>query len=416
MMREDWRGAPIVVVGVGADGWEGLGERAKGALGECGVVVGSERQLGLVAGRIRAELVRWPSPLVPALARVIEQYRGRGLGILASGDPMFYGIGVRLARMCGAEALRVFPHVSSVSLACARLGWSLPDIGVVSVVGRALGRVVPELTDGRRLVVLCADEKTPRAIVDLLRDKGFGKSRVTMLEQLGGPAERMVTARAADWEEPLGDPLVLVAIEVASEETVPRLTRSAGVPDAAFGGTGQFTKAELRAAALAELAPLPGELLWDIGAGSGSVAIEWCRSHPSCRAVCFERVPRRRERIAELAEQLGAVEITVRGEVPASLPGEKQQPDAIFVGGAARIPGVWDTCWSRLRPGGRLVAHAVTVETEAELVNRWREHGGNLRRLQISVAETLGESTAWRPRLPVAQWSVTKPRDESKPG
>ncbi|MBF6331389.1 precorrin-6y C5,15-methyltransferase (decarboxylating) subunit CbiE [Nocardia transvalensis] len=405
-------GVPIVVVGIGADGWEGLGGVARRAVGDAEVLFGSERQLGMVPGDVGwAKRVGWPSPLVSALPDLLVAHRGSRVGVLASGDPMFYGIGVTLAKLVGARALRVLPQPSSASLACARLGWGLADTPVVSVVGRPLATVLPELADRRRLLVLSADEKTPAQLAELLSHNGFGASTLTVLEQLGGPAERLVTGRAHAWSEPPGDRLNIVAIDCAADPTAPRLTRMPGLPDAVYSGDGQLTKTEVRALSLAALAPAPGELLWDVGGGSGTIAIEWCRTHPSCRAVTFERSEPRRGQIAANATALGVPGIDVRGEVPADLDVDLPSPDAIFLGGGLTEPGVFETCWARLRPGGRLVANAVTAESEALLVAWAATSGGSLRKFQIYRGEPLGGFTTWRPHLPITQWAVVKPPD-----
>ncbi|MEV0292013.1 precorrin-6y C5,15-methyltransferase (decarboxylating) subunit CbiE [Nocardia sp. NPDC050710] len=411
-MSGGWAGAPVLVVGIGADGWDGLGRAAREELAGCAVIFGSRRQLGLVPEAVRGERVVWPSPLVPALPGLFERYAGARIGVLASGDPMFYGIGVTLARLLGAAALRVYPQPSSASLACARLGWPLAEVPVVSVVGRPLVTIAPELADGRRVLVLSADEKSPAGIAELLRDEGFGDSRMTVLEQLGGTAERTVAGVARAWEHAPGDPLNIVAIECVADPDRPRVTRLPGLPDEMYCGDGQLTKSEVRALTLAALAPAPGELLWDIGGGSGTIAIEWCRTHPTCRAVTFERLEHRRRQIADNASALGVPHIVVRGEVHAELEptdsAESASPEAVFVGGGITQDGLLEACWSHLRQGGRLVANAVTAESEALLLTWASAHGGALRKFQIYRAEPLGGFTAWRPQLPVTQWSVVK--------
>ncbi len=406
---------PIAVVGIGADGWGGLGETSRNAIADAEVVFGSARQLGLVPAEVTGpRRVGWPTPLLPALPELLGAHRDSRLCVLASGDPMYYGIGVTLAKLLGPQALRVLPQPSSVSLACARLGWGLADTPVVSLVGRPPETVLPELADRRRILVLSADEGTPARLAELLARNGFGGSGLTVLEQLGGPGERMYGGVAGTWSAPPGDPLNIVAVDGAADPESVRLTRIPGLPDTAYGGDGQLTKAEVRALALSALAPAPGELLWDVGGGSGTIAIEWCRTHPSCRAVVFERSEARRRQIAENAAALGVPGIDVRGEVLTALraaesrAGESSAPDAIFLGGGLTQPGVFETCWARLRSGGRLVADAVTAESEAMLLGWAAAHGGALRRIQIHRAEPLGGFTTWRPHLPVAQWSVTK--------
>ncbi|MFE3188058.1 precorrin-6y C5,15-methyltransferase (decarboxylating) subunit CbiE [Nocardia sp. NPDC059240] len=400
---------PLVVVGIGADGWDGLGGPAQREIAAGTVLLGSARQLALLPkSRARGERVAWPSPLLPALPGLLERYAGQRVVVLASGDPMFFGIGVTLTTLLGAPSLRVFPHVSSVSLACARLGWALNETPVVSAVGRRAETVLPELAGGRRVLVLSSDEHTPAQVVDLLVRNGFGGSAVTVLEQLGGLSECVYGGIAARWDRPIGDPLNVIAIDCVADPVAPRLTRIPGLPDEVYGGDGQLTKAEVRALTLSALAPAPGELLWDVGGGSGTIAIEWCRTHPACRAVTFERIDSRRKQIAANAAALGVPGIQVHGAAPESF-AEAVDPDAIFIGGGLTQDSMFEACWDRLRPGGRLVAAAVTAESEALLLHLSEQHGGALRRMQIYRAEPLGGFTAWRPHLPVTQWSVVKP-------
>jgi precorrin-6Y C5,15-methyltransferase (decarboxylating) len=269
---------------------------------------------------------------------------------------------------------------------------------------------LPELSDGRRILVLSEDETTPGRIAEMLCDKGFGASSLTVLEQLGGPAEHRRTGSATTWSHPPGDPLNIVAIDCRADPDTRRDTRLPGLADTAFAGDGQLTKAEVRALTVTALAPAPGEMLWDIGGGSGSIAIEWCRTHPLCRAVTFERLPARREQIATNITALGVPGITIRGEVRSELAEEKTSaPDAVFLGGGLTQDGMFEQCWQRLRPGGRLVANAVTAESEALLLHWSARVGGTLRKFQIYRGEPLGGFTAWRPHLPVAQWIVRKP-------
>lgn len=400
---------PLFVVGIGADGWDGLSGAARRAIAESQVLLGSGRQLALIPeGETAAERVAWPSPLLPALTGLLKMYAGVRVCVLGSGDPMYYGIGVTLARLVGAPALRVLPQPSSVSLACARLGWALAETPVVTAVGRRLETVLPELADGRRILVLSTDEHTPALLAELLARNGFGDSTLTLLEQLGGPAERMVGGTAATWDLPPGDALNIVAVECVADPDMTRLSRLPGLPDTVYGGDGQLTKAEVRALTLAALAPAPGELLWDVGGGSGTIAIEWCRTDPTCRAVTFERHDARRVQISENAAALGVPTIDVRGAAPESFAG-LPAPDALFLGGGLTQAGMLDACWSVLRPGGRLVANSVTAESDSLLLTLAATHGGTLRRFQIYRAEPLGGFTAWRPQLPVTQWSVVKP-------
>jgi precorrin-6Y C5,15-methyltransferase (decarboxylating) len=399
---------PVVVVGIGADGWDGLSPRARRAVEDADVLRGSTRQLALVPDEVPAERVPWPSPMAPALAALVTDHPGRRVVVLASGDPMLSGVGASLVRLHGAGAVEVVPHPSSVTLACARLGWAVEETQVVSVVGRPVELVAPHATPGRRLLVLGSDGGTPGQVARLLADRGYGASRIVALAQLGGPAERQLTGTAADWPHTGTDPLVVTAVEVVADPGAVPLPTVPGLPDDAYASDGQLTKRDVRAVTLARLAPLPGQLLWDVGAGAGSIGIEWMRVHPSCRAVAVESSAERVRRVGENATRLGVPGLrVVEGRAPAALSG-LPAPDAVFVGGGLTSEGLLEACWAALRPGGRLVANAVTVEGEAVLA-AWRARaGGELVRLGVQRAEPVGGFTGWRPAMPVTIWSVTR--------
>jgi precorrin-6Y C5,15-methyltransferase (decarboxylating) len=398
----------VVVVGIGADGWDGLGPAARTALADAELVLGSERQLRLLPAELSAQRQPWPSPMLPALPELLAERHRRRLAVLASGDPMFYGIGGTLVRLLGAGSVRIIAGVSSVSLAAARLGWPLEGIEVLSVVGRPVAALHPLLQPGRRVLVLLGSAPEAADIAGLLRERGLGPSELVLLCELGGAGERVLRASAQSWAEQPEESLAVLAIEVRAAPGAALLPASPGLPDAAFDHDGQLTKSEVRAITVAALAPVPGQLLWDVGAGSGSVGIEWMRTHPSCRAVAIEARPDRLERIAANARALGVPGLRlVSGKAPealAGLPG----PDAIFVGGGASRPGVLEACDAALLPGGRLVANGVTVETETVLADWYRRRGGRLLRVAVQRAEPVGGFTGWRPAMPVTQWSYTK--------
>ncbi|PZT77256.1 MULTISPECIES: precorrin-6y C5,15-methyltransferase (decarboxylating) subunit CbiE [unclassified Streptomyces] len=399
----------VTVVGIGADGWTGLTDPSRTALRDARVLIGAGRQLGLLPPECTGERVPWPSPLRPAVPGLLAAHTGRRIAVLASGDPMFYGIGRALTEVLGAERLRVLPHPSSVSYACARLGWPLEDTEVVTLVGRPAARLAAALHDGRRLLVLSADATTPAGIAALLRDRGFGPSRLKVLEQLGGEDEACAEGTADTWDRPPGDPLNVVAVECRAAPGTLRLGAVPGLPDEAYEHDGQLTKRHVRAVTLGVLAPAPGELLWDIGGGSGSIAVEWMRAHPSCRAVAVERDPVRAARIEANAARLGVPGLrVVTGRAPGCLDG-LPAPDAVFIGGGLTAPGLLDACLDALPPGGRLVANTVTLESEALLTDRYRRHGGELVRLAVAHAAPVGAFTGWRQAMPVTQWSVRKP-------
>jgi precorrin-6Y C5,15-methyltransferase (decarboxylating) len=398
---------PIVVVGIGADGWAGLPPAARAEVERAEVLLGSARQLALVPASVPAERVPWPSPLSEALPRVLDEQAGRAVVVLASGDPMLSGIGTTLTRLFGADRVRVLPAPSSVSLACARLGWAVEETQVVSLVGRPLELLLPHVQPGRRLLVLGSDGGTPAQVAGLLTAHGYGASRLTALAALGGPDEQVFTGTAATWSQP-APPLVVTAVECRIDRGAVPLPTTPGLPDAAYESDGQLTKSEVRAITLARLAPLPGRLLWDVGAGAGSIGIEWMRTHPTCRAVAVEASAERAERIGRNAGRLGVPYLrVVHGSAPEALAG-LPDPDAVFVGGGLTTPGLLEACWSAMPEGGRLVANAVTLESEAVLAAWYGRVGGELVRVAVQRAEPVGSFTGWKPAMPVTIWSVSK--------
>ncbi|MGY2377291.1 precorrin-6y C5,15-methyltransferase (decarboxylating) subunit CbiE [Pseudomonas sp. SDO524_S393] len=396
----------LTVVGIGEDGFKGLGRNARHALLRATRIIGARRQLDLLPVCIRGERELWPSPfsLDPVLAR-----RGEPVCVLASGDPMFYGVGASLARQVAADELLILPAPSSVSLAAARLGWPLQDVVTLSVVARPLTALNAHLASGVRLLVLSNDGRSPALIASLLASCGFGPSRISVFEHLGGADERRIDELAADWQHASVADLNLVAIDCASDPKAVRLSRLAGLPDSAFKHDGQLTKRDVRAMTLARLAPMPGELLWDVGAGCGSIGIEWMRAHPSCRALAIEADEGRQVLIEHNRDALGVPGLQlIRGKAPEALSG-LEAPDAIFIGGGVTRDGVLDTCWQQLRPGGRLVANAVTLQSEMTLMDWRARHGGELTRIHVAQAQPLGEFDTWRQALPITLLDVVKP-------
>jgi precorrin-6Y C5,15-methyltransferase (decarboxylating) len=394
----------LTVVGVGADGWDGLSPAAREAVETAEVLMGSARQLTLVPDV--AEKIAWPSPLSESLPGLLATHGARKICVLASGDPTFHGIGTTLTRLLGPEAVRVIPHPSSVSLACARLGWPQDQVEVISLVGHPLELVHPHVQPGRRLVVLSWGSHTPAEVAELLTQRGYGGSTFTVLEQLGSAAETVRTTTARDWDQTV-DALNVIGVECRPDPDASLLPTSPGLPDDAYESDGQLTKREVRAVTLSRLAPVPGQLLWDVGGGAGSIAIEWTRHHPSCRAVAIERDPDRAKRLDRNAASLGVLVRTVVGAAPDAL-NDLESPDAIFVGGGGTKAGVVETCWEALKPGGRLVMNGVTLETETLIARWYAELGGDLVRLSVQRASPVGGMTGWRPAMPVTIWSVTK--------
>jgi precorrin-6B C5,15-methyltransferase / cobalt-precorrin-6B C5,C15-methyltransferase len=398
----------LSIVGIGEDGVEGLNATARGLVGAAEIAFGGRRHLALAAPLIRGAARPWPSPFDGAVEEVLR-HRGRQVCVLASGDPFHFGVGAVLARSINAREMNVIPAPSAFSLAAARLGWSLPDTALLSVHGRTLDLVRPHLQPGARILALTSDGEGPAALAQLLAESGFGASRLTVLQALGGPRERIRTTRASDYSLGVVDALNTVAIEVEALPGARVLARTSGLADNLFEHDGQITKREVRAVTLSSLAPCRGELLWDIGAGSGSVAIEWMLADPSLRAIAIEQRADRAARIRRNAAAFGVPGLeVVEGAAPTVLSG-LATPDAVFVGGGATDAGVLDSAARALRPGGRLVVNAVTLETEALLLARQATLGGELIRIAITRADAVGQMNGWRPAMPVTQWLWTKP-------
>ena len=392
--------AMIVVVGIGADGMAGLSTASRAELRSATNVYGSRRQLGLLDDSVCARRWEWPSPMMPALRTLLEQ-GDDDVHVVASGDPLLHGVGNTLIRLHGPDRVVVLPHVSSVTLACARVGWAVQDTEIISLVTDQPHTAVRR---GGQAVVLSRDGASPAAVARLLADTGRGDSQLTILEQLGGPGERRRSATAREWAG--RPPHDVDALNVLAVRYLPEARVSQVLPDDAFVHDGQLTKQSIRAVTLAALEPRPGELLWDVGAGSGSIAIEWCRSGPGCEAVAFERDDGRRVRITANAQAFGA-RVEVRASAPTDF-GDAREPAAIFVGGGLTQPGVLEGCLDRLPPGGRLVVNVVTVESET-LIGQWHSRiGGTLQRFQHYRGEPVGGFTGWRPAMPITQWAVTK--------
>jgi len=408
-LRRDIAAAPrwLSIVGIGEDGVEGLSPVARGLIGAAEIVFGGRRHLSLAAPLIRGAARPWPSPFDSAAEEVLR-HRGRQICVLASGDPFHYGVGAVLARHIDAREMTVVPAASAFSLAAARLGWSLPQTVLLSVHGRAIDLIRPHLQPGARILVLTADGEGPAALAKLLAAIGFGASRLTLLEALGGPRERIRTTAAADFAFDAVADLNTLAIEVEAAPHARILALTPGLSKDLFEHDGQITKREVRAMTLSSLAPRRGELLWDIGAGSGSVAIEWLLADPTMRAVALERRADRAARIRRNAAAFGVPDLEIiEAAAPAALSG-LATPDAVFIGGGGDA-AVLDAAARALRAGGRLVANAVTLETEALLLARHAALGGELIRIAITRSEPVGGKTGWRAAMPVMQWTWVKP-------
>ena len=399
----------LSIVGIGEDGVDGLSAAARGLISAAEIVFGGKRHLALAAPLIRGAARPWPSPFDGAAAEV-GNHRGRQVCVLASGDPFHYGVGAVLARTIDANEMIVVPAPSAFSLTAARLGWSLAETTLLSVHGRNLDLIRPHLQPGARILALTSDGDGPAALARLLAQSGFGTSHLTVLEALGGARERVRTTTAAAFDLGAIDALNTLAIEVSAAAGARVISRNTGLADDLFEHDGQITKREVRAVTLSSLSPRRGELLWDIGAGSGSVAIEWMLADPLVmRAIAVEERTDRAARIHRNAAAFGVPGLdVVQGSAPEAL-ANLPPPHAVFVGGGAGAAGVLDTASAALRSGGRLVVNAVTLETEAQLIARHATLGGELIRIAISRAGAVGGKTGWRAALPVTQWVWTKP-------
>jgi precorrin-6Y C5,15-methyltransferase (decarboxylating) len=398
----------LSIVGIGEDGVEGLSSVARHLIGSAALVVGGTRHLELANSLIQGRCLAWPSPLSEAFDE-IKRHRGRAVVVLASGDPFHYGVGKQLAEFVAVEEFLCLPQPSAFSLAAARMGWALQDVALVTLHGRPLHGIIRHLHTGNRILALSWDGTTPYRLAELLTARQMGQSRITVCEAIGGPRERIRHATAENFDIDDIAALNTIAIEIVAEPGAGIAALTPGLDDAFFEHDGQLTKRDIRAVTLSALEPRPSELLWDVGLGAGSIAIEWLLRHPSLRAIGIEARQDRADRAARNAASLGAPELEiVHGRAPEALAG-LARPDAVFVGGGMTKDGVFEAVWEALKPGGRLVANAVSLETEARLAKYFHRFGGELIRLQVARADKIGTMSGWRPAMPVTQWRVRKP-------
>jgi precorrin-6B C5,15-methyltransferase / cobalt-precorrin-6B C5,C15-methyltransferase len=402
MSDERW----LAVVGIGEDGVDGLSPAARKLVTQAVLVVGGRRHLAL-AGPLAAETLAWPSPIEDAID-AIEARRGNPVCVLASGDPFFFGVGTMLTRRFAPAEMICVPAPSAFALAAARLGWSQQDCALLSLHGRPLEAIVPHLQPGAKILALSWDDATPAKLAALLAARGMGRSVLTVCEAMGGPRERIRQAHAQSFALDNVAALNTIALEVVAERGAHILPRAAGLLDDGFEHDGQITKRDIRAITLSALAPRRGELLWDVGAASGSVAIEWMLADPANRAVAIEARHDRAARIARNSLSFGVPHLAVvNGEAPHVFR-ELPPPDAVFIGGGATAPTMVERAIDALPSGGRLVVNAVTLETQAECVN-WRGRwGGELVQIAVAHAEPVGRFSGWRAARPVVQWRLTK--------
>jgi len=395
----------LTVIGIGEDGMDGLSAEARGLVENAEIIIGGDRHHKL-SSNVKAERVAWPSPF-DAMIDKMKSYRGRRIVVLVTGDPLWYSVGARLTKAIPAGEIRFFPQLSAFQWASCRMGWSIPDIETLTVHGRADSQILPFVAPGVRMILLTQNAATPPSISSLLTGRGFGQSRITALAALGGPHEKRFDGTAESWDIEVPDFHVL-AIECVAGPDAVFYPRGGGLPDEAFAHDGQLTKQDVRATTLAKLCPYADALLWDVGAGCGSVGIDWMRAARGARAIAIEPNESRREMIADNARNLGTEKIEIiAGEAPEAL-AALAQPDAIFIGGGLTQDGVFEACWQALHEGGRLVANAVTLESEARLAELHDRLGGELVRISVQKAEPIGNYRGWRAAMPVTQWCVVK--------
>jgi precorrin-6B C5,15-methyltransferase / cobalt-precorrin-6B C5,C15-methyltransferase len=417
----------LSVVGIGEDGLSGLNPVGLALVEQAKIIVGGERHLAMLSPSDNREKIVWAAPIAATVEKIIS-YRGQDVCILASGDPMCYGIGVTLTRKIPVSEMTIIPSPSAFSLACARLGWSLTEVTCLSLCGRPVDIMYLHLHPNAKLLILSADKSTPKIVADILTKSGFGGSKVTILEKMGGIHERITAGEAWEWGEgsrrageqgagsrergnrgkiEIAD-LNTIAVECVADLGITGLSKQAGLPDSAYQHDGQLTKQEIRAVTLAALAPKPGQLLWDVGAGCGSISIEWMRSSSSCSAIAIEQNPARLQYITNNAASLGTPNLKIiPGKAPAAL-ANLPTPDVIFIGGGVTAEGLLETCWQALSVGGRLVANVVTIEGEQKLFTWYQKFGGDFTRIAIQRAEPIGKFLGWKAMAPVTQWIVVK--------
>lgn len=400
MMSKKW----LHIVGIGEDGMDGLTPATRAVVEAAEIIIGGDRHHKL-SNNSTATRVAWPSPF-DALIETLQSFAGKRVVVLATGDPLWFSVGARIGRAIDPAQIVYHPQISAFQLTAARLGWSVADVETLTVHGRPVHQMVAFIQPEQRLIILTTGAETPGQIAKFLTERGFGDSEMTVLANMGGDAEQRFDGTAATWSHEV-PPFNTLAVHCIADPDAALLPRVPGLSDDLFQSDGTMTKQEVRAATVAKLMPMRGALLWDIGTGSGSVAIEWMRAARYARAIGIEPRADRRAMAAENALALGAPKLElVEGEVPAALSG-LDAPDAIFIGGGLSVE-TFDIAWDNLRPLGRLVANAVTLESEATLIALHKKHGGQLVKISVERAEPVGRMTGWRPSMTVTQWSLVK--------
>lgn len=394
----------LSIIGIGEDGLAGLSPLAVSFLNKAKIIFGGERHLSMLPPDDHREKIPWKSPFQTSISDIISR-RGQAVCILASGDPLCYGVGTNILKDINISEVTIIPAPSAFSLACSRLGWSLTEVETLSLCGRPLSLVQGYIYPGAKLLILGEGKHTPANVAEILTSRGYGNSQITVLEKMGNINENIITNIATNWQEKNIAALNTIAVECIADKGIVGLSRFPGLPDTAFHHDGQLTKREVRAVTLSSLAPLPGELLWDVGAGCGSISIEWLRSDRRCRAIAIEQNASRINYIADNAAALGTPNLQIIAgkstEVIENLP----PPNAIFIGGGVTEPKILENCWNTLLPGGRMVVNVVTLEGELILYQWYEKVGGNFTRIAIQRAEPIGSRfLGWKAMSPVTQW------------
>jgi len=397
----------LSIVGIGEDGLQGLSTIARTLVEQAEVIIGGDRHLSMLSLDDQRQKLAWKFPISISVEEIIQR-RGQSICVLASGDPMCYGVGVTLIQQIPISEITIIPAPSAFSLACARLGWSITEVEILSLCGRPPSLVMSYLYPGAKLLILSEGKNTPTIVKEILINHGYGASRIAVLERMGHIHERIVNGTAANWEESEFASLNTIAIDCITEREFLPLGRLPGLADDAYHHDGQLTKRETRAITLSTLSPIPGELLWDVGAGCGSIAIEWMRSHPRCRAIAIEQNSARIQYIIDNMTSLGVPNLQVIAATAPQALKDLPTPDAIFIGGGVTTPGLIDICWEALRLGGRLVVNAVTLEGEQTLFNWYEKIGGSFTRINIQRGEAIGKFLGWKGMAGVTQYLVIK--------
>lgn len=394
------------IIGIGEDGIAGLSKDALSALAKVDVIIGGKRHHALTK-EIVAERINWPSPF-DAMVEIIENYKGKSVAVLVTGDPLWYSAGTSFCREFSSEEMKIYPQVSAFQWASVRMGWGIADCDTLTIHGRATENVIPYVAPNVQLLILTKNKASPKAVADLLTERGFGKSELTVLAHLGGSQEKRFDGIAEDWAHDVPD-FHTLAVKCIAGKGAKYYGRTGGLPDEAFEHDGQLTKRVIRSVSISQLRPFQNALLWDVGAGCGSVGIEWMRAARGAKAVAIEANEERSAMISKNAILLGTPSLQqIEGTAPAALL-DLPMPDAIFIGGGITSDKLFDVAWKSLRDGGRLVANAVTLESESKLVSLHANYGGSLDRISVSEAVGIGRFNAMKPAMSVMQWAVTKP-------